>query len=217
MTAPMPKSERRPNLPGAVRSLRAAVGRLIEPSSSYVNNTYIEIPGLYVQLIDNLAGLQGSGNHGIARSMPAFWCDAAEQKNNIDLMVAVWSKRAGNTIGLLRTLATTNWTPEDTKKVRRLAGIINAWADDITTLLEHEHIKCIYSRDDDTTYAACPACGAETVQKRDSAGELVRSPALQVITEHGATCQNCEHHWAPGEYIDLCRDLGFPLPAGVLE
>lgn len=206
----LPRVERKPNLPGAIRQLRAAIGRLIEPTIAYANNTYIEAPGLYVQLVDTVAGQQGSGNRGIARSLPPVWVDAADQINNIDLMVNVWpTGAAGNTVTQLRALAAKTWTVEQTRQVRRLAGIVNAWADDIDALLNREHVKYIT--------AACPACNTETVQHRDSAGELVRAPALQVVTEQGCTCQHCGHYWAPNKYIDLCRDLGFPLPAGVLE
>lgn len=212
MTAALRTTSRRSRLlPAAVADLRAAISRLIDPTTSYVNSTYIEIPGLYLQLVDNLAGMQGSGNRGIARSLPSFWVDAAEQKTNIDFMVTIWptGTAAIGTVAQLRALATKTWTVDDVKTVRRLAGIINAWADDIAALLQPEHVKHIT--------ASCPACGADTIQKRDSAGDLVRSPALQVITEQGCTCQVCNHHWAPDKYIDLCRELGFPLPAGVLE
>lgn len=213
MSAPVTdKTERRPNLPAAVRRLREAISRLLDPAGYYRSNTYIEVPGLYVQLTANLAGLQQSKGRSHFGSAPTLWVDAVEQKQNIDFMVTIWPTGApadANTIARLRALAAKTWTVEDVKVVRRLAGIVAAWADDITILLEPEHIKHLA--------ADCPACGAATVQKRDSAGEYVRSPALQIITEQGCTCQNCETYWAPNQYIELCKELGIPLPDGVLE
>lgn len=211
MSAPLKAPDRRPNLPAATRALRDAIARLIDPTGYYRNNTYIEIPGLYTQLVNNLAGLQQSKGAGVFGSAPSLWVDAAEQKQNIDFMLTIWptGSTATGTVNQLRALATKAWSVEDAKTVRRLTGIINAWADDITLLLEPEHIKYID--------ADCPACGAATIQKRDSAGEYVRAPALQVITEQGCTCQNCETYWAPNKYIDLCKELGLDLPTGVLE
>ncbi|AQT81978.1 hypothetical protein B1R94_26045 [Mycolicibacterium litorale] len=212
MTQPLAKPARKPNLPAALYRLRTAIDRLVKPTMAYENNTYIEAPGLYVQLKTAVVFGQQSnaGGGGGSKSRPPFWVDAAEQLNNIDLMVNVWpTGSAGSTVQQLRALAAKTWTVEDTDKVRKLAGIINAWADDINTLLNHDHIKHIT--------APCPACGAETVQKRDSAGELIRSPALQVITEQGCTCQQCGYYWAPDKYIELAKELGIGLPEGVLE
>lgn len=215
VTNPLAGPERRVglNLLGAIQGIQAAVHRLVEPTPTYVNNTFIEIPGLYAQLHSAVTEGQqtntGGGGGGL-KSRPPMWVDAADQLHNIDLMVNVWpTGYAGSTVMQLRALAAKRWSVEDIAMVRRLTGILNAWADDIVRLLNYEHVKYIS--------AACPVCGASTVQHFDSGGQSVHSPALKVVTELGATCQNCEHHWAPNRYIDLCRDLGFPLPDGVLE
>lgn len=209
-----PARYRRAELAAAINNLRTAVARLTEPTDSYLNNTYTKIPGLYHQLNDALNSHVTNSGRGVAKSFPPVWDEANEQKNNIDLMVGVWpTGTAGNTTTGLRALAAKHWTVHQTRQVRRLAGIINAWADDIEKLLDqrHEHVKYLD--------VACPACGATTVQRRDSAGELVRSPALQLIAEKGCTCQNeeCGHYWAPENYLDLIDQLGFDRPAGVLQ
>jgi hypothetical protein len=54
------------------------------------------------------------------------------------------------------------------------------------------------------------------VYRRDSAGELVRQPALQIVAEQGCTCQACRHCCTPDLYLHLCRVLGFDLPDGVI-
>jgi hypothetical protein len=63
----------------------------------------------------------------------------------------------------------------------------------------------------------CLACGAITVYRRDSAGELVRQPALQIVAEAGCSSIDRRYTWAPSHYLHLCRVLGLELPAGVLE
>jgi hypothetical protein len=64
----------------------------------------------------------------------------------------------------------------------------------------------------------CLACGATTAFKRDSAGERVRVPALQIVTEIGCTLPGLPAHLGgPGAVLHLARVLGFETPAGVIE
>lgn len=201
-----------------INALRAAINRLVSPSPSYINNTYIESSGLYVQLREAVLGEQSNaGGGGGGKSRPPFWTDAADQLNNIDLMVGVWpTGRAGNTVVQLRALGARDWQPEQIRQVRMLTGIINAWADDIVRLLNYEHVRYIPAQNGEHGFAACPACGATQVERRDTAGDRINSPALQLNPETGCTCQSCGHFWAPNKFIDLAKELG-RLPAGVLE
>lgn len=201
--------DQKPWLIAAIRDLRTAIDRLIKPTDSYVNNTYIRIPGLYDQLVISLAGQQGSGKGRHARSLPPVFVDAVEQHQNIDMMIGIWTGATG--MRGLRELARQPWTPTQIREIRRKTSIVNAWADDIDKLLNHDHVRPLQ--------APCPQCGAETVHVRDSAGEIVRSSALQISAELGCTCQNpeCGHYWAPDKFVDLCRELGMELPEGVLE
>lgn len=210
MTAPEP-ARRKPNLPHAIRELRAAIHRLTETSTGYTNNRYIEAPGLYRQLVDAVHGQQSNGGTGGgSKSRPPFWTDAADQLHNIDLMVNVWpTDSTGSTVTQLRALAAKTWTVEQTRQVRRLAGIITAWADDIETLLNQPGRRYLHS-------VPCPACGAETVHHRDSGGEMVREPALKIAVD-GCICLSCHHVWAPDKFMFLAEVLGFERPAGVLE
>lgn len=201
---------RKPNLPHAIRELRTAIHRLTEPTSGYENSRYIEAPGLYMQLHAAVYGRDKSNTGGGgSKSRLPFWTDAFDQLRNIDLMVNVWpTDSTGSTLTQLRSLAAKTWTVEQTRQVRRLAGIITAWADDIETLLNQPGRKYLRS-------VPCPACGAETVHHRDSAGEMVREPALK-ISINGCRCLSCEHVWAPDKFMFLAEVLGFERPAGVL-
>lgn len=149
---------------------------------------------VYRQLIDALEGEQGAGANGVAKSRPPFWCDAADKKFDFDLIVEFnlpdYSTRGSITARLI-ALAHHAWTVDQIRSVRRIAGILNAWADDFEALLTHGHVLRLT--------AACPACGEETVHRYDSGGELIRDTAL-IATEAGAVCQSCEHRWGPSEY-----------------
>ena len=68
----------------------------------------------------------------------------------------------------------------------------------------------------DRLSAPCPAYSATSVFRRDSAGERVRMPALQIITNLGCTCQACRYTWSPEYYLHLARVLGLDAPAGVI-
>lgn len=219
MTAPQhqPRRAATVTLLAEIDGLYAAINRLITPTPSYLNNTFTQVPGLYVQLYEAVRGEQSNtGGGGGGKSRPPFWTDAADQLHNIDLMVSVWpTGRAGNTIVQLRALAAKDWQPEQIRQVRKLAGIINAWADDILRLLNYEHARYIPARDSEHGFTPCPACGETMIKRYDAAGEPVNSPALQLVPETGCTCQACGHFWAPNKFIDLAKELG-RLPDGVL-
>jgi hypothetical protein len=68
-----------------------------------------------------------------------------------------------------------------------------------------------------TVSAPCPNCNSRFIYRRDSAGESVRQPALQIIADQGCTCQSCRYCRPPERYLLLCRVLGFEMPEGVLE
>lgn len=109
----------------------------------------------------------------------------------------------------LRLIAARNFRPDDIAAIVKITNTLTTWTARINALLEPEHIKHVS--------APCPACGATTIHRKDSAGEIVRQPALQIITDQGCTCLRCRAHWAPEYYLHLSRVLGFDLPAGILE
>ncbi|WP_420086582.1 DUF7340 domain-containing protein, partial [Mycolicibacterium insubricum] len=144
----------------------------------------------------------GGGAGGGWRSRPPVWDDAAELLRTIQTVVSASfpTGMAGTVPACLRALAAKRWAPEQHKQVRTITGIINAWCDNIEALLDGTRARHLV--------AACPACGVATVEVRDSAGELVRQPALQIVSGQGCTCLACHHCWAPDRYLHLAAVLG---------
>jgi hypothetical protein len=198
------------NLPAARKRLAEAVGRLCEPQVRQIEGRMVTAPSLYGQLSDAAPRSQGQSKVP-AKSLPPIWIDAVQLLTLIDKQVRQWCRRPADvsTPARLRALSDRPWRPQDTTLVSEIANVVMGWAVRIEDLLDPEAVKHIS--------AACPSCGARTVHRRDSGGDLVRVPALQLVTSQGCTCGRCDAHWAPDRYLFLCRLLGFELPAGVLE
>lgn len=204
-------AQKQPSLPYAIRQLRNAVNRLTSRPSLYANNQYLEANSLYYQLQMAVEGQQSqTGSGSGSKSKPPIWIEPAQMLHNIDLMVNIWSKAVGSAPKQLREMAARGWTVEQAAEIRRKASIIEAWCDDIERLLSDEHGKHLS--------APCPACGAESVLHRDSAGDMVRSPALAFQPGYqGVDCRNCQAYWDPSRFLLLADVLGIPRPEGVLE
>lgn len=194
----------------ATNELQAAVHRLIDDSMSYINNTYLEIPGLYAQLWQALDSCRNNAASSAARSRPPMWIEAADVKRSLDTFIdSLPYGCAGHTNTRLRALATRAWTIDDIDTIRWITRKLTRYADDIERLINLEHVKEIT--------VPCPACGVEYVERRDGGGALVYSYALQASAEYGCTCQNCGYHWAPNQLMELATDAGIPLPEGVTQ
>lgn len=197
------------NIQAARNRLEIAVKRLCSPQTCIHYHHTLTAPCLYDQLAASLAGRQGE-TRTPAQSLPPAWVDALQLRTEIDTQTRKWLTRSNlPTTDRLRILMDRTWRPQDTQHVTAMARTVAGWCESILHLLDPESRKYIA--------AACPSCGRRNVYKRDTAGEIVRQPALVVITNVGATCQHCDAHWSPDRYMFLCRLLGFDLPEGVLE
>lgn len=197
-------------LPAAVERLCAATAALVDPSEEMHENAIVAAPSLYEQLDDAITTSKcQSSAHRASRSMPPVWIDALDLRVEIDDTTREWQPDVRSTPVRLRTLAAGPWRPQDTRSIDKLSGRIESWCVSVKSLLNPTTVKHVS--------AACPACGATTVYKRDSGGERVRVPALQIVAETGCTCQACRHTWGPELYLHLARVLGFESPPGVLE
>jgi hypothetical protein len=237
MTTPQPDG----NLPAALEQLALSIGTLTNPGGELAgrpdcpschNETcepdciqhtcighYTEVPALYERLYDSIPGSQGSGGHA-ARSMPPLWIDAARLLAWIDTTIRRWQpdydrcthcKHCTQTLATIRrleTLQTRKWRPQDTTLLLDYSNQLEAWAAEITLLLTPQRKWSLPN--------PCPACGTTTIHRKDSSGELVRQPALQIGPD-GCHCARCKHTWGPQYFEHLARVLGYELPAGVLE
>lgn len=209
------------NLPEARKKLGNAISALIDPkpTNRTLENgtTRIEwIDSLYDQLTDAIPGSQGNATR-VPQSSPPMCIDAVDIMRKIDAKTAEWEPRPEIDISTdtppiaiirLQAIDKRGWRPQDAGLVESIAGEIEAWCKDITTLLNPTprwHLP-----------NPCPACETPVVYRRNSSGETVRQPALQ-IGPTGCVCQNCHHTWAPEYFQHLAQVLGYELPSGVLE
>jgi predicted RNA-binding Zn-ribbon protein involved in translation (DUF1610 family) len=197
------------NIVAAKAKLSSAVNRLCDPRMAVYHDQTRYAPSLYMQLATDLSGTQGD-TRTPAKSLPPLWLDAVLLLNDMDKQVRTWKPcRRATTPQRLAMLRDKPWRPQDTETVTDMHHTINAWCESILSLQNPESVKHIS--------APCPSCGRAIVYRRDKAGDLVRQPALKIVTNVGCSCQHCQAHWGPERYMFLCKLLGFDLPEGVLE
>ncbi|GFG74739.1 DUF7341 domain-containing protein [Mycobacterium botniense] len=214
-----PKRRRSSPLSDARRQLDYAISALIDPKPQHTGTRIVWLDSLYDQLREAVPGTKRDRT-GIAASQPPAWIDALDLLREIDATVAHWEpswpQNHRNPAGLstpvtilrLRAIQSRKWRPHDVADIHDKTGAIRKWAERITNMLTDTPVKHLP--------AACPACGKKTIYRHDSAGELVRQPALQITTA-GCVCQHCRTTWGPERFLFLAKVLGYELPAGVLE
>ena len=150
-------------------------------------------PSLYQQLLGAIPTTMG---HATVQTASADQCHPSGPMHStcaieIDDKTREWQpdNRGATTPARLRAVAAKPWRPQDTDGVQQIAGNVESWAVSVQSLLAPAAVKHVS--------APCPACGATTAYRRDSAGERVRVPALQIITQLGCTCLVCRHTWGP--------------------
>lgn len=210
------------NLPAARARLGDAISALVDPKPKNREmddgtNRIEWVDSLYDQLIDAVPGSQGNGSR-TAQSSPPMCLDAAELKSEIDTATAAWeprplidaSQQAPQPITIIRlqSLQQRTWRPQDTRSIDQIATNILSWCESITTLLNPVPKWTLPN--------SCPACDVAIVYRKNSSGETVRQPALQIGPE-GCFCQNCHYTWGPQYFTHLAKVLGYELPSGVLE
>lgn len=209
------------NLPAARQKLGQAISALIDPkptTRTLDDGTHcIEwLDSLYDQLTDALPGGQGNATR-TPQSSPPICIDAVDIMTRITTFTTAWEPRpnidvSGETppiaIIRLQTIDKRTWRPQDTQHIETITAEIEAWCEQIKTLLNPDKRWTLPN--------PCPACGTAIVYRRNSSGENVRQPALQ-IGPLGCVCQHCHHAWAPQYFQHLARVLGYELPQGILE
>lgn len=204
-------------LPAIVEALHDAIHTFAGRTTTYITRDdgtrelHFGDP-LYTQLEAYIAGAQGTSNGSHARSMPPLVIDAVDLTTDIETTLGVWITHLhlpaeATPLHILEALQDTTWRPQDIPAITTLTRHIDRWTHTTRTLLDPPRRW--------TIPAPCPACQTATVYRKDSGGDTVRQPALQV-TADGCTCQNCKTSWSPQLYAHLARTIG-TLPDNVLE
>ena len=200
-------------LPDSIERLYRAVSRLCDEPKQLIGGQLRVAPSLWDQLSGAVPGqvrrevLVATGR---ASSHPPLNVSALDLRDLIDATVAGWIDMQGTTAARLRAVATTKWSPSQVDAVDEMAAAVEYF------VARCELVLGIAQRVR-TLSAPCPSCGAQRVYRKDSAGETVRQPALQIVAGTGCTCLACGAFWAPDYYLHLARVLGYDLPQGVLE
>jgi hypothetical protein len=230
-------------LPAALRRLEDAVTALVDERSAMsgladcVDCRMDRCPGhatwvdsWYDQLRDSLPGEQGGGHSGSPRSLPPAWVDAVKMLMEIDTAVQLWQRDPGvfdgdltpgrpptpETVRRLRLIQARAWRPQDVDKIDDLTKNLEEWVAEIKVLFSTEPVRALWAAEGGG-FAACPQCGKTMAHKIDSAGDRVQYPAMQVLVDGSTRCMACKTSWGAEHAMWVCRMLGYPTPAGVLE
>jgi hypothetical protein len=195
------------NLPAAKHDLDYAVSKLIEHSHAIFGNKLYAGPSLYMQLYDAVGGEQCStGNGGGNKSRPPVWLDALDLLTEIDTALEAWQPAYSGvpaTVGRIKHLQQRKWRPQDVRQICQIIAALNSWVLSINTLLNPNPSWTLPN--------ACPACHRAVVYRRDSGGDLIRQPALQIRRggEPYCRCENCRTVWPEALFPLLAGTLGY--------
>lgn len=207
--------EKEPQEDGALQPalslLADAIHRLCGPQSRFMEGKLVWAESRYMQLRDATAGEQvNPGGGGGSKSQIPFWTDAFDILNEIDTTVECWQPAFTGvppTVGRLKWIEQRKWRPMDTRQIEQITGAVAEWAAEIDALLDPPNRW--------TLPDPCPACSHKTAYRRDSGGERVRGPALQ-IDPNGCRCAACGAFWEPTKFEWLGKLLGREKPEGVV-
>lgn len=221
------------DLPAARRALHNAIHQLTEPIPHIINRedgtqplTWLD--SLYLQLQEAVAGQTGPRSGG--RPTVPLWTDALDLLNEIDTAIQAAHPQEPTfdgdltpenpptpvTVRRLHALDAKRWRPQDVHRISQLTAALETWATQIETTLDGQHVRFLYAAES-KHLAKCPACDTDMVRRRDSSGEFVRQPALQLHPDGSTHCVACRYTWGPERMQILAAALGYPLPKGVLE
>lgn len=196
------------SLPAALNQLHNAIHDLTNHRPHHIQDQgkTTWIPDRYTTLQDALYGSRGNSNHHhTPASMIPAWVDAMKLLIQIDTRTHGITQQLHTTTHhtptRLQLFAQTKHRPQDTQQIQTAATEIASFSTAIDDLFSP---KPIYLPD------PCPACNFTHATRLADDGERIRTPALSLTVERGATCNNCHATWHP---MFLGRLLGYhPLP-----
>jgi len=193
-----------------------AIHLLCGPQTEILGDRTLITDSRWVQLMGAKGGEDSQpGGGGGSKSKSPCWDDAIDLSIEIERAVLEWERSVRRQRGysevpdrLHRVSRFNHWRPQDCGSLAVLTALIHEWVAKIDALLDPPRRW--------TLPAPCPAidCGATTVYRRDSGGDLIRAPALQ-INPDGCICMACHATWSPEQFVFLAGLIG-DLPASVL-
>jgi len=201
------------NLLEAKQRLDNAISSLIDKRPHLLDNgTTTWLDSRYRELREAITGHHIGQTGRNSEPQPPVWIDGIDLISDIDKTVGKWEASRPEdstypTVFRLEVIGQRTFRPQDAAEINAMSADVERWVHRYQVLCDPKpkHMS-----------AACPACGKTHVY-RDSAGEQVRQPALQ-ITVNGCVCQACRTVWEPAQFVFLAtRLLGYVLPEGVLE
>jgi hypothetical protein len=203
------------NLPAARVALEDAAHALVAPRADADGRWQ---SGRYTELRQALYGARGGhrGRRNQSSSVLPFWIDAMRLLITIDDRVSEFERlhrppplqRPGHpTLRRVEQLVLLRWRPQDVTIVMTIADDLARYTKAIDDLFA---IKPIFLPD------PCPHCRQDHTYRLSDEGERVRSPALSVTAENGATCLSCHATWPPDRLLFLGRILGYSRLEGVI-
>lgn len=188
----------RQDLADAVQRLQAAAAGLVDGEVASLDGRLVEAMSLYEELRECLGGggpTDCSGKSATLARSP-IWVSAFSLLDEIDTAIRIWSDVADTPSGI-RELAARRWTTDDTHRVIQVARAIEDWTKQAEALMNPRSVQ---------VRRACPACSERYVYKRDSCGDRVRTPTLQLDSE-GVKCLACRASWTYAQAHFLQRLL----------
>ena len=213
----MDKSRPDGDLPSTLDAFSDAIRALCAPQTTVLGGRTMVTVSRWWQLQGAKAGEQVNGGGGGGdKSQPPCWLDAIDLAVRVERGIESWGRRRNlwhpgsdcGTPGRLYVLEETLWRPQDCHALAALTKKLVEWTVAIDELLDPPRRW--------TLPAACPAtgCGKAFVYRRDSGGDMVRQPALQIGPE-GCVCGACHAKWPPDQFVWLAGLIG-AVPDSVL-
>ena len=192
-------------LPAARKHLDDAISILVDPKPDWRDGSITWVMSWLEQLLIHIAGTTRERSGGSAGC--PIWPDAFDLARDIEVTVAGWQK-GETTQHRLRLFGERKWRPQDAPQMHDHATSIERWVDAIRSLLDPISVKEISE--------PCPACGATAAYRRNTAGEMVRSAALQLTIDQ-CKCLKCRVVWQQDHFQLLAAAIGCDKPAGVVK
>lgn len=184
---PTPDEIAKQDLADVVQRLQVVADALVGREVAYLDGTTLTYLSLYEELCELSSGGGGNGESYAAtfeRGQAPMWITGWALVYEIDTAVALWTD-AGNTVDGIRQLTERHWTTDQLRQLTELTDNIVKWVGAAERLINPRTVQ---------VRRPCPVCAARYTYTKDTHGDHVRTPALQLDAE-GVRCLSCRASW----------------------